>query len=54
VLVAYDDKLAFYTDGHCDSLTTVRRDKKKLTRKDKRQADLQIDLLFARCDVGNA
>ena len=54
-LVAYDDKLAFYADpDECDSITTVRRDRKKLTKKDRREADKQIDFLLHNEAWGNS
>ena len=53
-LIAFDDKYALYADSKMDSLTTIRRDKKKLSKRDKREADALIDLLFAKCEVGNA
>ena len=53
-LVAYDDKLAFYADpSQCDCITTVRRDKKRLTLKDRREADRQIDFLLHEEAMGN-
>jgi hypothetical protein len=45
-LVAYDEKFAIYTDQTQEALIAVRRDKKKLSKRDKRAADLQIEFLL--------
>ena len=53
-LVAYDDHLALYSKpGVFEYLHTFRRDRKKLTQKDRREAAALIDLLLSE-EKGNA
>jgi hypothetical protein len=53
-LVAYDERLAFYTDPESfESIMTVRRDKKPMTRRDRKEADKQINFLLHDNPLGN-
>ena len=50
-LVAHDEKFGIYTDPRdCRFLTTIRLDKRRLTKKDRREVDEQVKLLLAQTD----